>query len=151
VKHLSSALVILLGCDAAPAPAAAPEKTEPAKSATTKPAALPPAPEGATIIGKLYVQTCAKEGSCPALLQPAGVDHCKSLETGGVAWRLPTHDELKSWRGKPGLTGFDGFHWSSTPFADAPGQVWIFDPTSGSETTIPKDRKPFTVRCVAQP
>lgn len=151
VKPLLRALVIVIGCDAAPAPA--PAEAPPA--APAKPAAkaptLAPAPQGATILGNVYVQTCAAEGSCPQLLQVAGEAHCKALATGGLAWRLPTQAELKSWRGKSGLVGFDGFHWSSTPFADAPDQVWIFDPTSGSETTIPKDRKPFTVRCVAQP
>ncbi|MBC8068025.1 MAG: DUF1566 domain-containing protein, partial [Deltaproteobacteria bacterium] len=99
----------------------------------------------------LYVQTCATPGSCPALLQVAGAAHCEALELGGLAWRLPTHAELKSWQGKPGLVGFDGFHWSSTPYDEAPEQVWIFDPTSKSETTIPKNRKPFAVRCAAQP
>jgi hypothetical protein len=150
VKPLLGAIAIVLGCDAAPAPAAAPPPAADAKPAAKAPA-LAPAPEGATILGKLYVQTCAASGSCPTVLQVEGAAHCSALATGGLAWRLPTQAELKSWRGKPGLVGFEGFHWSSTPFADAPDQVWIFDPTSGSETTIPKDRKPFMVRCVAQP
>jgi len=152
VKQRLCALVIVLGCDAAPAPAPseAPPPAAPAKPAAKAPT-LAPAPRGTTILGNVYVQTCASEGSCPALLQVAGVAHCKALVLGGLAWRLPTQAELKSWRGKPALAGFDGFHWSSTPFADAPDQVWIYDPTSGSETTIPADRKPFTVRCVAQP
>lgn len=141
---------MLLGCDSKPAPAAAPAKADAPPPAATKAAEAKPAPDGATILGKLYVQTCAAEGSCPSILQAAGEAHCAALKLGGLVWRLPTHDELKSWRGKPGLTKFDGFHWSSTPFRDAPDQVWIFDPTSGSETTIPRDRKPFTVRCVAQ-
>lgn len=152
VRVLAATLAFALGCDAAPAPQAAPAKSEAAPTpAAPKPAPLAPAPEGATILGGAYVQTCASAGACPSLLQPAGAAHCKALTTGGMSWRLPTRDELKSWRGKPELVGFEGFHWSGTPFEDAPGQVWIFDPTSGSETTIPGDRKPFVVRCVAKP
>lgn len=151
MKSLVPAIAIVLACDAAPTPAAAPAPAAPTPAVSPKPAALPPAPDGATVLGNVYVQTCAASGSCPALLQLAGAARCKALALGGLAWRLPTQAELKSWRGKPELVGFEGFHWSSTPFADAPGQVWIYDPTSGSETTIPPDRKPFTVRCVAQP
>ncbi len=148
VRILAFALAVALGCDAAPKPAPLEAAPEPA---TPKPAAPKPAPGGSTILGGVYVQTCATPGACPSLLQPAGAAHCKALGLGGMTWRLPTRDELKAWRGKPELVGFEGFHWSGTPFEDAPGQVWIFDPTSGSETTIPGDRKPFAVRCVAKP
>lgn len=145
-------LLVLVACDSAPAPAAAPAKVDPpGKAVAPKPVELPPAPAGAVVIGKLYVETCAADGACPMLLQVPADEHCRTRTTGGHKWRLPTRDELESWVGKPGLVGFDGFHWSGTPFADAPDQVWIFDPTSASKTTIPKDRKPFKVRCVAQP
>jgi hypothetical protein len=143
--------MILAACDAAEAPASTPAPAEPAKAAPSKPTTLAPAPQGATIVGKLYVQTCAAAHACPSLLHAAGEAHCEGLASGGLAWRLPTHAELKSLPGRPGLEAMDGFHWSRTPFADAPDQMWIFDPKTGSETTIPRDRKPFTVRCVAQP
>lgn len=146
------AWLLAVACDAAPAPtpATTPAPAD-AKASPTKPAALAPAPDGAVIVGKLYAQTCAPTHACPSMLQAAGEAHCKALALGGLSWRLPTHAELKSLAGRAGLLATDGFHWSGTPFAEAPDQVWIFDPKTGSETTIPRDRKPFTVRCVAQP
>mgnify|MGYP000505832539 CR=1 FL=1 len=36
-------------------------------------------------------------------------------------------------------------------FAEDAAQAWIVDPTSGQETTIPRARKPFTIRCVFDP
>ena len=29
--------------------------------------------------------------------------------------------------------------------------AWIYDPVGGQMTTIPRDRKPFTIRCVYEP
>jgi hypothetical protein len=87
--------------------------------------------------------------ACPALLQDAGVAHCKSLQLGGLLWRLPTLQELEAWRGNAALVGYDVFHWSGTAWSDDPGQFWIYDPGSGAKTTAKPDRKPFTIRCVA--
>ncbi|MBL8944255.1 MAG: DUF1566 domain-containing protein [Myxococcales bacterium] len=147
------AIVVVFACDRAPAPAATAElPAEPASPA--KAAARPepaPAPAGTLLVGGLYVHTCADATACPSLLQPAGAAHCKALALDGKTWRLPERAEIAAWRGKPGLVGAEGFHWSGTPFADDPGQVWIHDPSTGTETTIPPDRKPFRVRCVAKP
>jgi len=132
--------------EAAPKPAA--KASEPADPhANPKPLAAPP--EGAVAIGRVYVQTCAAPNSCPALLQDAGVAHCKALGLGGLLWRLPTLEELESWRGNPALVGYDVFHWSSTAWDEDPAQLWIYDPGSGAKTTAKPDRKPFTIRCVA--
>lgn len=144
-------------CDSStPKPEAEPTKAEapPAPRASepddhTKPKALAPAPEGAVAIGRVYVQTCADPKACPALLQDAGVAHCKALGLGGLLWRLPTLQELESWRGNPALVGYDVFHWSGTAWDEDPAQLWIYDPGSGAKTTAKPDRKPFTIRCVA--
>ena len=104
---------------------------------------------GTVQIGRVYVQTCADAKACPALLQDAGVAHCKSLQLGGLLWRLPTLEELESWKGNPALVGYDVFHWSGSAWDEDPGQFWIFDPGSGAKTTAKPDRKPFTIRCVA--
>jgi hypothetical protein len=146
-----------LACDSSkPAPAEpakaeakpAPREREPADD-HSKPKALAPAPEGAVAVGRIYVQTCAEAKPCPALLQDAGVAHCKQLALGGLLWRLPTLEELESLRGNPNLVGYDVFHWSGTAWDEDPGQLWIYDPGSGSKTTAKPDRKPFTIRCVA--
>lgn len=157
----SSALVLCLLCAVAcdskePAPAE-PKKAEvkPSPSTSEQKAAPPehgalaPAPEGAVAIGRVYVQTCADPKACPALLQDAGVARCKSLGLGGLLWRLPTLQELESWRGNPALVGYDVFHWSGSAWDEDPAQLWIYDPGSGSKTTAKPDRKPFTIRCVA--
>jgi hypothetical protein len=100
-------------------------------------------------VGDLLVQLCA-EPECPKLLQPAGAEHCKSLALGeGLTWRLPTREEVKSLAGRSELAQLEGFHWTDTAFSEDDGQVWIFDPVGGQETTIPRDRKPFTIRCVS--
>jgi hypothetical protein len=139
--------------DAAPKsdtpPPTAPAEPEP--KATPEPKPLPPAPEGTTIIDGRYVHTCAEPASCPTLMQAEGAAHCAGLELGGLSWRLPTVDELQSWRGNAALTGYDVFHWSGTPWDEDPTQVWIYDPGSDAKTTTPPTRKPFTIRCVAEP
>ncbi|MCX4240617.1 hypothetical protein [Paraliomyxa miuraensis] len=159
------ALVLLLpglACDSKPTKAdgkaeSADAKGEPdaseAKPAQSeaKPAPMAPAPEGAVVIDRVYVHTCAATDSCPALLQDAGAAHCKSLTLGGLSWRLPTVEELESWRGNEALSGYDVFHWSGSAWDEDPGQFWMYDPGSGSKTTAKPDRKPFTIRCVAQP
>ena len=35
--------------------------------------------------------------------------------------------------------------------AEDAAQAWIVDPKTGQETTIPRDRKPFRIRCVFEP
>lgn len=153
-------LLCTLACDSKPAPA---KPAEPAAKTSAK--AAPPAseskdphanpnplaapPEGAVAIGRVYVQTCADAKACPALLQDAGVAHCKSLQLGGLLWRLPTLEELESWKGNPALVGYDVFHWSGTAWDEDPAQFWIYDPGSNAKTTAKPDRKPFTIRCVA--
>jgi hypothetical protein len=171
VLSLALSLVGVAGCDSSkPSPGKpADAKAEPAPKVESKLAepehgALAPAPEGAVAIGRVYVQTCADpkafgaagdepqgppKTACPALLQDAGVAHCKSLQLGGLLWRLPTLQELESWRGNAALVGYDVFHWSGTAWSDDPGQFWIYDPGSGAKTTAKPDRKPFTIRCVA--
>jgi hypothetical protein len=145
-------------CDSKPAPTepakaeaepAAPKAAAAPKDPHDEPKALAPAPEGAVAIGRVYVQTCADPKACPALLQDAGVAHCKALGLGGLLWRLPTLEELESWRGNPALVGYDVFHWSGTAWNEDPAQFWIYDPGSGAKTTAKPDRKPFTIRCVA--
>lgn len=158
VAVLSLALCLVGGaaCDASkPSPAEpAAAKAEPAPKGESKVAepehgALAPAPEGAVAIGRVYVQTCNDPKACPALLQDAGVAHCKALQLGGLLWRLPTVQELEAWRGNAALVGYDVFHWSGTAWNEDPTQFWIYDPGSGAKTTAKPDRKPFTIRCVA--
>lgn len=132
------------GEGAEPAQAAAPDEA-------AEPAALPPAPEGTVAIDGVYVHTCAEPSSCPALLQDAGAAHCAGLSLGSLTWRLPTLAELEGWKGNAELTGFDVFHWSGSAWEEDAAQFWIFDPGSGSKTTAKPDRKPFTIRCVAEP
>lgn len=168
---LALSLSWTFACDASrPAPAhkgddppVTPAKAEPKAAKAEDPHESPKLtapPEGTVAIGRVYVQTCAAPtaGSgaetgapapCPALLQDAGVAHCKALALGGLLWRLPTLEELESWRGHPGLVGFDVFHWSGTTWDEDPAQIWIYDPGSGAKTTAKPDRKPFTIRCVA--
>ena len=153
---LAPFLLCAIACDSKPAPTKPAEpEAKPAASTSEKKVAEPehgplaPAPEGAVAIGRIYVQTCAESKPCPALLQDAGVAHCKALALGGLLWRLPTLEELESWRGNPALVGYDVFHWSGSAWNEDPGQFWIYDPGSGSKTTAKPDRKPFTIRCVA--
>jgi hypothetical protein len=151
---LALPLLCMIACDSSkPAealPAEAAAKPAPApKDPHANPEPLAAAPEGAVAIGRVYVQTCAAPNSCPALLQDAGVAHCKSLALGGLLWRLPTLEELEAWRGNSALVGYDVFHWSGTAWNEDPAQWWIYDPGSGAKTTAKPDRKPFTIRCVA--
>lgn len=118
----------------------------------------PPPPEGAVVLPDepwLYVQTCAEPHPCPDLKQPEGDAHCRELRIGGhVNWRLPSKDEIARFGGVEGLEATAGYHWSRTPFEDDMGQVWIVDPVDPSgapATTIPRERKPFRIRCVKEP
>lgn len=156
----SVALSLALACDSsAPPPSAkADAKADPEAKAKTRPVAapatpppLPPAPEGAVTIKGVYVQTCAPPHACPSLLQDAGAAHCAGLKLGALRWRLPTLKELEAWRGHDQLAGYDVFHWSGSAWEEDPAQWWIYDPGSGSKTTAKPDRKPFTIRCAAQP
>jgi hypothetical protein len=159
VRSLALALLLplVLACDAKPAPPKpAVEEAEPVARAPApkqdphaNPEPLAAAPAGAVAIGRVYVQTCADAKACPALLQDAGVAHCKALGQGGLLWRLPTLAELEAWRGNPALVGYDVFHWSGSAWDEDPTQFWIYDPGSGAKTTAKPDRKPFTIRCVA--
>lgn len=121
---------------------------------TVKP---PPAPEGSVLLPEpwLYVQTCAEPHPCPSLEQPAGDAHCRELRLGGHdAWRLPSKDEVVRFKGVDGLEATAGYHWTRTPFEDDLGQVWIVDfedPQGAPATTIPRNRKPFRIRCVKEP
>jgi hypothetical protein len=112
----------------------------------------PPAPEGAVLLDPpLYVQRCDPAHTCPKLQQPAGETHCRGLRLGGHSnWRLPERDEVKRFT-DPDLAEQAGFHWTRTAFAEDAAQAWIVDPKSGQETTIPRTRKPFTIRCVLDP
>ncbi|MEZ4451006.1 MAG: hypothetical protein R3B09_16105 [Nannocystaceae bacterium] len=149
-----------------PAPAPAPANAGAPAASATPPAAPadpapfatpnappPPAPEGAVLLTKpaLHVQRCDPAHPCPKLLQPAGEAHCRGLELSGVkGWRLPDVEEAKRFAGAD-LDDKDGFHWTRSAYADDDKQAWIVDPTSGSATTVPRDRKPFTIRCVISP
>ncbi len=160
---------LLAGCGSEPvAPGKAPTKVEaPAKSeaqpgdktagktfAQPK-AAPPPAPEGSTLLASkpLYVQTCAEEHPCADLLQPAGETHCRDLTLGGREnWRLPDRDEVEMFSKIQGeLEQLEGFHWTRTIDEGNAKQSWIVDPVGGQKTTIPRDRKPFKIRCVHEP
>lgn len=166
MRSLALALVLapslVSACDSTPAKpdaakpdAAKPDAATPDASAeaapTPEPKPLAPAPEGAVILDGIYVQICAAEGDCPPLHQDAGAAHCAGLSLGGMTWRLPSLAELERGVGHAELSRFEGFHWSGTAWNEDPAQFWIFDPTSGSKTTAKPDRKPFTIRCVAEP
>jgi hypothetical protein len=84
-------------------------------------------------------------------MQAEGAAHCEGLTLVGLKWRLPTIEELQSWRGNEALSGYDVFHWSGTVWDEDAGQVWIYDPGTDAKTTAKPTRKPFTIRCVAQP
>lgn len=146
---------------AAPAPAAPAKADAPAHDAAAAPFAAPtakppPPPEGVVLLDPpLYVQRCDAALPCPALLQPAGEAHCRGLALGGLSgWRLPDRAEVARFARASGpdqLSGLEGFHWTRTAYAEDPKQAWIVDPKTGQETTIPRDRKPFTIRCVIDP
>jgi hypothetical protein len=131
-------------------PADAPGKTEPFATPKAKP---PPPPDGAALIEPgLYVQRCDAAHACPELLQPAGETHCRELRLGGLAnWRLPDRAEVQRFATGVAMEKLEGFHWTRSAYAEDGKQAWIVDPKTGQETTIPRDRKPFTIRCVFEP
>lgn len=150
-------VALVAGCDSTPKPAALPQ-TEPSTAALPSPTKATPAPEplaeapaGTVAIDRRYVHTCAETESCPMLLQGPGAAHCRGLTLGALTWRLPSLSELESWKGNAALAGYDVFHWSGTAWDEDPELLWIFDPGSGSKTTTKPTRKPFTIRCVAEP
>lgn len=117
----------------------------------------PPGPPGTITLPEpfLYVQTCAEPVPCPELTQPEGDAHCRTLQIGGhVNWRLPSKDEVPRFRGVEQLEARAGYHWTRTPFEEDMKQAWIVDPEdpdAAPATTIPRDRKPFRIRCVKEP
>lgn len=118
------------------------------------PPAPPSAPEGAVTLADppLFVQTCSEANPCPALLQAEGERHCSKLTLGTAhGWRLPTREEVERMRGIEGLAELTGYHWTSSAFDQDEAQVWIVDPSSDQPTTVPRDRKPFRIRCVKEP
>lgn len=160
-------LALLLACAPADAPKAAPAPAPSDKSQSPEPPGKaepfadpkltpPPPPDGAALLPDrkepIYVQKCDPAHPCPDLQQPAGETHCRELSLGGREhWRLPDRDEVKRFGEVAGLELADGFHWTRTAFAEDSQQAWIVDPKSGQETTIPRTRKPFRVRCVFDP
>ena len=159
-------MALLTACGAStpdkPADKAAPAKAEPAPPAdaagktepfATPKAKPPPPPDGAALIDPgLYVQRCDAAHACPELLQPAGETHCRELRLGGLTgWRLPDREEVKRFTTGVGMEKVEGFHWTRSAYAEDGKQAWIVDPKTGQETTIPRDRKPFTIRCVFEP
>ena len=106
---------------------------------------------GARRLGKLEVQTCEDTYPCPDFVADEGARYCGGLDLSGKGWRLPTRDELDSLSGVDGLQELTGYHFSATPYAEDEKQVWIVDPSKASQaTTIPRDRKPFRIRCVRE-
>lgn len=156
-RALGLALLLACGADPPATKPAKPSAPEPAeKPADPQPFATPklqppPAPDGAVLLDPpLYVQRCDPAHPCPKLLQPAGETHCRDLKLGGHSWRLPDRYEVKRWN-HADLKELEGFHWTRTPYAEDAAQAYIVDPKSGQETTIPRSRKPFTIRCVLDP
>ncbi len=119
---------------------------------TAKP---PPPPTGAYLDEKnaLFIQRCTAEHPCVKELQAEGEAHCRTYSLGayGEGWRLPTLEEAKRFAGFDALEDKEGFHWTSTAYQEDAKQAWIVDPKSGQSTTVPRDRKPFTIRCVYEP
>ncbi len=154
----SLALLLLLGCDGGAKPTADASDEAGAGNERPGPGAPEPEPEPEPLKAiegavadegrRIHVQACTEAVPCPKLLQAAGETQCAELDLDGKGWRLPTRDEAKGFKDLAGLFETEGFHWTGTAFADDDAQRWIFDPGSGSETTVPRDRKSFTVRCV---
>lgn len=126
----------------------------------------PPPPEGAVTLAPnpgetdpkkslwLYVQDCSDVAPCPKFLQTEAEVHCREFKLGvrEHGWRLPSRHEAERFSQLEGLAQRAGYHWTRTPFAEDMMQVWIVDPSgAGPSTTIPRKRKPFTVRCVMEP
>jgi len=143
----------------AKAPTAVPPATVPPATVTNKPTPRPtvnppPAPEGTIALKAaqwIYVQTCERAAACPALLQPVGEQHCRQLSHGGRDnWRLPSRREAEAFAGITHLRAAEGYHWTRTPYDEDIEQVWIVDPAGAQPTTLPRTRKPLTVRCVSE-
>ena len=134
-----------------------PGDAEPEANFAAPQAEPPPAPEGTVTLENpwLYVQTCAEPHPCPDLLQPEGDKHCRELKLGGhVNWRLPDKEEVQRFARAEGLEAREGYHWTRTPDEENMSMAWIVDfaaPDVGMPTTIPRDRKPFRIRCVKEP
>ena len=163
---LISLLPVLDGCDKEPAAAsqelepngkgpkvsAATPTKAPEKTAFAKPVAeAPPPPEGALLLekGELYVRSCADEVNCPMLLQAQGETFCGELELGTFHdWRLPLKDEVPGLAALPEAERREGYHWTGSADEMNAKMAWIVDPAGAQPTTIPRDRKPFRIRCV---
>ena len=142
---------------------------------TAKP---PPPPAGVALLDPpLYVQRCDAAAPClrarltsgPAP-RPGRLSRCVDLNAvfaapggpvfiaaeagtvfrsgdGGASWA----EVARFARATDPLEGLEGFHWTRTAYTEDSKQAWIVDPKTGQETTIPRDRKPFTIRCVIEP
>lgn len=150
-------LVCTTACDKRAAPtsasaAKAEDASPPADDAPVESAVEPPAPppvEGAVFDRGVYVQTCGEPDGCPSMLQEPAASHCTALELAGRSWRLPSKDEATRFAGLE-IEQMGGYHWTNTEYAEDEAQVWIVDPARDQPTTIPRDRKPFRVRCVSE-
>lgn len=132
----------------APEPTPTPAEPKPEPPAPVEAPAPAPLP-GTAVDGKLMIQTCADTHPCPDLLQTEGEKGCSEIEISGTQdWRLPTKAEAERFARVEGLLELEGYHWTSTPFEEDDKQVWIIDPKSNQPTTVPRDRKPFRIRCV---
>ncbi len=131
------------------------DKNDPQKTFATPTAKPPPPPEGAYLHEKpaLYIQRCTAQHPCPKKLQPAGEIHCREFGLGAYkeGWRLPSLEEAKLFAGIDALEDKEGFHWTGTAYKEDAKQAWIVDPKGGQSTTVARDRKPFTIRCVYEP
>jgi hypothetical protein len=101
----------------------------------------------------LYAQTCAEAHPCAQMTQLDGEVHCMNLRLGGRSgWRLPSRDEVERFSKSTELEQLAGYHWTRSPWEEDVKQVWVIDPkASGPATTLPRDRKPFRIRCVTEP
>jgi hypothetical protein len=158
MRPLLAVLTLTVSCGAPAENPAAEEKIEAPPEADAKSAVKGPPPvkepppealPGTAVDGKLMFQACADTHPCPDLLQAEGEKGCAALEISGTTgWRLPTKQEAERFSKVDGLLDLEGYHWTSTPFDQDDSQVWIVDPKSDQPTTIPRDRKPFRIRCV---
>ncbi|MCA9661215.1 MAG: hypothetical protein KC486_22945 [Myxococcales bacterium] len=153
--------------EAKPEAADTPESADPEAKTTAPPAAgdgesfakptakPPPPPVGAYLQEKpaLFIQRCTAEHPCPKMLAAEGEAHCREYSLGAYTegWRLPTLDEAKRFAGIDALEDKEGFHWTKSADPENDSMAWIYDPVGGQMTTIPRDRKPFTIRCVYEP
>lgn len=161
MRVLVCALFIIGGCGGAETGTeptkASKEVAEPTPSPTPEekaaPEPAPPPPTGAIADGsRLFVQVCDEANPCPSLVQPEGEKHCAALKLGDLdGWRLPDRAEAERFARLDGLAQLEGYHWTQSEFDQDASQVWIVDPKSNQPTTVPRDRKPFTIRCVREP